>query len=94
MGCKRTEQVEVVTLIEPDYDAYRPTIPENVRSYADWFKAAFGWNPFGTVECMECKTPIHPMQVYRCYDCRAPMHRECCMRHGGESAEYIFARRE
>jgi len=56
-------------------------IPEQVKMYAEWHKAAYGWNPFEPVECGHCGEPVHLIEVYRCYDCKLPMHRECCIAH-------------
>lgn len=60
-------------------------IPEDVRRYAEWHKAAYGWNPFEPLTCVGCKQPVALIEVYRCYDCHAGMHRDCLIAHCAES---------
>jgi hypothetical protein len=65
---------------------YPSHTPEEIKKYCEWHKAAYGWNPFGGVKCLECGKPIHLIEVYRCYHCHAPFHLDCIKRHckGGE----------
>lgn len=69
-------------------DGYAPIypdkMPEDVKRYCEWFKAAYGWNPFEPIQCRHCKKPVDLMEIYRCYDCKIPMHRDCCIIHCNE----------
>lgn len=63
----------------------KPELPEGVREYAEWHKAAYGWNPFEPLACLRCRQPVFLIEVFRCYDCGAAMHRDCLKEHCAES---------
>ena len=62
-------------------DFYPHLMPEEIKKYCEWHKAAYGWNPFGGITCFLCKKQISLIKVYRCFDCDAPFHKDCLIQH-------------
>lgn len=65
----------------------KPEMPEEVLRYANWHKAAYGWNPFEPVKCSGCGNEVDLILVYRCYDCDSLFCKPCLIRHCHESRE-------
>ena len=59
--------------------------PEEIKRYAEWHKAAHGWDPFEPVKCSKCNRDVLLINIYRCYDCDGVFCKQCVKEHCQES---------